>query len=57
MPARAAKYTEEGKMCRIRIVWKRDVSLGEESHRREGKQPLEEFIQKLSGKKNKNVFL
>lgn len=47
MPARAAKYTEEGKMCRIRIVWKRDVSLGEESHRREGKQPLEEFIQKL----------
>lgn len=28
MPVREAKYTEEGKMCRIRIVWRRDVSLG-----------------------------
>lgn len=28
MPVPEAKYTEESKMCRIRIVWRGDVSLG-----------------------------
>lgn len=41
----------KAKCAELELFGKRDVSLGEESHRREGKQPLEEFIQKLSKKK------